>query len=76
MEGDISKMKREDQIVEILVRDSVKRTIDHYGIEGAEDVIKRVYEHTSMHKCRDRMLKTLHSFKWNLNDPELFKESE
>ena len=67
-------MKREDQIVEILVRDAVRRTVDHYGIEGAEDAIKRAYEYPSMHKCRDRMLKILHSLNWNLNDPELFKE--
>ena len=67
-------MDKYEQLAEILVRDAVKRAVDHYGIEGAEDAIKRAYSHPNMHKCRDVLLKTLHSLNWKLDDPKLFEE--
>ena len=42
------------ELVDILIADSLTQQVKHYGIEGLEEAIKRVY--SQMPDCRDRML--------------------
>ena len=43
-----------DNLSEILIEESLRETIKHYGLEGTEDCIKRVYKNNS--KAREVLL--------------------
>lgn len=47
-----------EDIVKIDTYKHIKNAIKRYGLEGTEEVIKRIYSHNS--KARDYMLKTLY----------------
>jgi hypothetical protein len=44
----------EGELVDILIADSLTQQVKHYGIEGLEEAINRVYSH--MPECRERTL--------------------
>lgn len=44
-------------IVDILIQEGIDKAISYYGLEGTEEVIKRVY--SQMPKLRDNMLTEL-----------------
>ncbi len=48
------------KIVDVLMADAVDKTIKTYGLEGAEEKIKEVYNHLNMQKLKDMMLNELY----------------
>lgn len=43
-------------LAELIIMDSLKRQAEHYGVEGLEEAIKRVY--SAMPETRDKILET------------------
>ena len=48
------------EITDILLEEALDRSIKVYGLEGTEDVIKRVYSHPNLQKVRNLWLTELY----------------
>jgi len=49
-----------EELTKSMLNIAVKEAVAFYGVEGAEAVIKRVYDAPSMHTLRDNYLETLY----------------
>lgn len=45
----------EEELVNLLIQESLQKAISHFGLEGTEQKIKELYE--NMPYCRDKLLK-------------------